>query len=213
MATLFVTSILVARLILALDFTPINRVDIDDGIEFERVAFMDKDRRILLDLPSGWSARSARGGCLLTHKSMLRAEIFLGPCAVESLDFKNEKTAELLADSILASLPAGAMNAKVVEQVKAANRLRTFTTVVEYEMFKNGFKKAVTIGKEGDKLAVQMVFSAPDAHFPTVSGAAIGMLQSWRAIPLSDPVLKRPAKKVNSLPNTKPPEVPVVKQN
>lgn len=153
-----------------------------DGVRMQQLLFPDGEKKVLYTPPRGWDY-SANGGRLIlrpSHGGNAEAEIkvikLAGPQVFDDATMKQ------LSDEVVASLPANALNVKVIAQEKnplLIERKETFLVVVNYDCFGDSYARSVLfVNRKGEQLRCQL--TCRQALFPQLKKAFQGSQYSWQ---------------------------------
>lgn len=143
-----------------LDLTPRQQDYELEGITMRQVVFTDGQKQITYAPPRGWEY-SGNGNHFVLHPRLVsgaNAEITVNK--LSGLGAFDEQTVKHLCDEVLASVPSGATNVKLVSQQMnplLIDRKATFLIIISYDYYGQGYERSVMfLNRPNDQIQFQL---------------------------------------------------------
>jgi hypothetical protein len=153
-----------------------------EGIKFQQLVFHDNGRKVTYEQPRGWSYVVDTGRIRFTPPGVTQAqaEIDQVPLAVPMVF--DEVSTKKLQQQLLAGLPEGNQDAKIVSEEKSPlkkNDFDTYALTVSYRLHGQDFSASVLYLGLPDTL-VRFRVTARKADFEKIDRAFRGSVFSWQ---------------------------------
>jgi hypothetical protein len=179
------------------DLTPSVTEYVAEGMKFQQLAFKDDKRRVEYEPPRGWNFDGSPNQLHLkpTGKNFAEASITAAPLAQpQPLD---DSTVKVLAQQVIAALPAGSQFAKVEEEIANAVLLAgnaSYEVTVSYQtMGEKFFRSELYVNLRDTQLVFRLTARKDD--FQALHREFKGSIFSWHWVG-SDPEQPEIAKAV-----------------
>ena len=168
----------------AIDFTPIPKERVLEGIKFAGLQFHQNGRLVTYEQPRGWNYSGGGASIKFTPPSMSQAQAEIDQTALAEPQIYDEPTIKSLKEKALTSIPPNSQKIDVVSEALnpfLINTHHTYEVIFSYEAFGQEFMTGVIYVNLPDT-RLRFRTTAPKADFEKVHSAFRGSMFSleWR---------------------------------
>lgn len=165
-----------------LDLTASSEQYENEGFRFQRLLFREGQQKVSMELPNGWTFRSAPTRLQLVPGALRFAEIVIDAVPLPEPRPFDEAAHEALEKSTVQGLPPGSQAPEIKERLSNSiliNGHESIGTVVAYQNLGEKFRRlAVVVNFPDLQLVCRM--TALDADFDKLHTSLRRMLLSWQ---------------------------------